>query len=397
MAIIMRSSGQKRDQEDKKKQIYTWVGCGLVAVLTLVSVIPNMGSDPKAPDYSKFSSSKMADLAALPFGTDAEAGSFLRGNPEYAGVASNAELLSSLFSSEDRKERQAADKAEGVPPPPDPQYQEIARDKEKAEENKRIKEARIEKLNKEKERIQRERERIANKKTGKKTGQQVRNQNTTTKPGTLGSSGRIGGGGAAGAGTTGSIWRYEGKDIKTGQGMPGSHALTAQDVAFAKDKGRNVGLDVAAIKSMKGANEVNAEKAAQNAIEAFQGETLVSPEELAEDEQELGLEELPEGMSEEMQDDLKRELGDEINKQVSEQNKSSNTANGKEYSVNEHCMGSDGKFNWGCFWGQAATWAVKGAIQIGISYATGGAGGGAGSSGGSTFDAGWFDYSNSLG
>ena len=49
MAIIMRSSGQKRDQGDKRKQLYTWVGCGLVGVLTLIGVLPNAGREPQAP------------------------------------------------------------------------------------------------------------------------------------------------------------------------------------------------------------------------------------------------------------------------------------------------------------------------------------------------------------
>ena len=195
MAIIMRNNGQKRDQGDKRKQIYTWVGCGLVMVLTLISVVPNMGSEQKAPDYSKFSSSRMQDLAALPFGTDAEAGSFLRGNSEYSEL-SNADLLGSLFSSEDRKERQAKDKAEGVPPPPDPEYKEIAKQKELDEKNKQIQEARIE--NKKKDKldfeqrkkavVKKEQERadkLAKKKNVKQG--QVRNQNAKTTPGTLGS------------------------------------------------------------------------------------------------------------------------------------------------------------------------------------------------------------------
>ena len=159
MAIIMRSSGQKRDQGDKRKQLYTWVGCGLVGVLTLIGVLPNAGREPQAPDYSKFSSSRMQDLAALPFGSDAEAGSFLRENPEYSEV-SNADLLGSLFSSEDRQERQAQDKAEGVPPPPDPEYKDIAMQKAKAEENELIKEARKQREVREKDRYNKERENL---------------------------------------------------------------------------------------------------------------------------------------------------------------------------------------------------------------------------------------------
>ena len=224
----MRSSGQKRDQGDKKKQIYTWVGCGLVAVLTLISVVPNMGSEPKAPDYSKFSSSRMQDLAAMPFGTDAEAAMFLRDNPEYAGV-SNAELLGSLFSAEDRKERQEQDKAEGVPPPPDPEYRAIVKQKELDEKNKQIQENRIQKNQRDKEEYdkrkkevaQKERDRAqkaAQKKNAKQNQQQVRNQKQTT-PGTLASnSSRLGSTGGS-SGVTGSIWRTDSKDIKNNNNL----------------------------------------------------------------------------------------------------------------------------------------------------------------------------------
>lgn len=378
MAIIMRSSGQKRDQGDKRKQIYTWVGCGLVGVLTLISVIPNMGSEPQAPDYSKFSSSRMQDLAALPFGSDAEAGSFLRENPEYAAI-SNEDLLGSLFSPEERKERQAQDKAEGVPPPSDPEYREIAMQKAKDEEAALIKEARRQREMQAKESFKKEKDRVTKKekeraaktaknKTTKQPQQQVRNQNAKTTPQTLGSSGSRGGSSAGSTGVTGSIWRHEGKDVKAGSAVA-NHIATAQDVAFAKDKGRNVGLDVAAIESMKGAGASSAEGAAAGSIDAFQGE--VAAEDLEKDEEELGLDDLPTGLNEDLQDDLKRELSDDVNKQAST-NKSTNTAKGKEYSVNDNCMDSNGKFVSSCFWSKVAMKGLDLAINVVTSCATGG-------------------------
>lgn len=365
MAIIMRSSGQKRDQGDKKKQIYTWVGCGLVAVLTLISVIPNAGSEPKAPDYSKFSSSRMQDLAAMPFGTDGEALGFLNNNPEYGEVVSNAQLLDTLFSAEERKERQAQDKAEGVPPPPDPEYKEIALQKEKAEEAKRIREARIERQKREKEDYNRAKNSIKNKNT--KQTQQVR-QTTTTKPGTLAPSGSITGGhGGQGTGTVGSIWRNEEKNIKTNNSMPSDHKATGEDIAFAKNKGRNVGLDVAAIESLKGANAESADAAAAGAIDAFQGE--VKADDLAKDEAELGLDQLPTGLNQDLQDDLKRELGDDVNKQASSM-KSSDTAKGKEYSVNENCMDSNGHVNQECRRNKIWDLLIQTGVELGKSLLT---------------------------
>jgi len=367
MAIIMRSSGQKRDQGDKRKQIYTWVGCSLVMILTLISVIPNMGSEQKAPDYSKFSSSRMQDLAALPFGTDAEAGNFLRGNSEYEGI-SNEELLGSLFSSEDRKERQAKDKAEGVPPPPDPEYKEIAKQKEKAEEIKTIQEARIQRQKQERETFNKNKEKLTQKEKARaekiaKQKAQVRNQNAKTTPQTLAGGSRAGSSSGGSTGVTGSIWRYEGKDVKNGAGADGTanHALNAQDMAFARDKGRNVGLDVAAIESLTGANAESADAAAAGAIDAFQGE--MDAEDLDQDEQELGLDELPEGVDVGLQDDLERSIGEQVNKQEAERAKSSGTANGKEYSINEYCIDSNGKFNLSCFGMQVGMKALDAGIN----------------------------------
>lgn len=370
MAIIMRSSGQKRGQDNKVKQIYTWVGCGLVIILTLVGIFSTMKEERK-PEYNQFSS-KMQDLAALPFGTDAEAGNFLRNNSEYVGL-SNAELLGSLFSAEDRQERQAKDKAEGVPPPPDPEYKAIADNKEKVEKVKALNEARVQKQTQEREQYNKELKRIQEKaqnKNTKNTKQAVRNQNPATKPGTL-SSGKMAGGGSAGAsGTVGSTWRYEDKNIKTGanNSAPANHALNAQDIAFAKNQGRAVGLDVATIESLKGANATSLEGAAAGAIDAFQGE--VAAEDLEKDEQELGLDELPQGVNAEVLDDLKRELGQDLNKQASN-NKSSNTLKSSEYTVNENCMGSDGKISSACVGMKILFKAIDTVFDVGKSLASG--------------------------
>ncbi len=370
MSIIIKSKGQKSDA-DKRKQLYTWVGCGLVTVLTLISVIPNMGGE-KAPDYSKFSS-HMQDLAALPFGTDGQESSFLRNNPEYAEI-SNAELLGSLFSSEDRKERQEKDAAEGVPPPPDPEYKEAADEQRKIELNKEINRERLEKKIKEREAFNAD---IKNKQSAKgskdnpKQNRQPRQtQGQKTTPQTLGNSGgRFGSSGSGSSGVTGSIWRYEGKDIKNGKGNTVSdHAATKQDLAFAKNMGRSGGLYEAGVESIKGANAKSADSAASSAIDAFQGG--VDAEELAEDEQELGIDDLPDIVDTDLQNDLKRALGDDVNKQSSEKKNSSGTANG--YSVNENCMDNRGNVSGKCM-------LMKGLgelLKFGVSYLTWGAQGG---------------------
>lgn len=344
MAIIMRKSGQKREGEDKRKQLYTWCGCGLVIILTLVAVLPNMGSEPQ-PDYSKFSSSRMQDLAALPFGTDEEAADFLRGNPEYKDV-SNASLLGSLFSSEDRKARHESDKLNGAPTPPDPEYQAIYDQKQKVEEFKEIKKERAEKRVKNREFAEKYKKEQDAKDTKKRQARQSKVQQGQTRPATLAGGTRVGSGGGGSSSVTGSIWRYEGKDYKNGSGnsMPASHEMTAKDLAFARDKGRGAGLDTAAIESAKGANAKDAETAMAGAIDAFQKE--VAAEDLEKDKEELGLDEAPEGVDPDLQDDISRAINDDLDK--SKNGDKDKNKNNNDDGFNENCMNKKGKVNKEC-------------------------------------------------
>ena len=415
MSIIIKSKGQKSDA-DKTKQLYTWVGCGMVVVLTLISVIPNMGGE-KAPDYSKFSSTRMQDLAALPFGTDASASDFLRNNPEYAGI-SNADLLGALFSSEERKERQEKDKAEGVPPPPDPEYKEIADRQNKIEQIKEIQKGRLEKkvknieaFNKAKEelkskqlaRAQKEQARKEAKQNamnavqqsskqgskqnskqdsrqavvqnGKQNAKQTRQaQGQKSSPQTLGGNGKMAGAGSTGStGVTGSIWRYEGKDIPTSNtSMSLNHAANSQDLAYAKKMGgRGAGIYEAGVESLKGAGADSAEGAAAGAIDAFQKD--VAAEDLEKDEQELGLDELPQGLDEDLMDDLKRDLGDAVNDQPEgDDGDDGDGDNSNDYSINENCMDTKGEINGKCMMMKI----IGEALKFGISYLTWGAQGG---------------------
>ena len=375
MAIIMRSSGQKRDQ-DNKRRIYTWVGCGLVTILTLVSVVPNMGSEPKAPDYSKFSSYRQQDLAAMPFGSDAEESDFLNNNPEYAGI-SNEELLGSLFSSEDKEERQARDESEGVPPPPDPEYKEIAIQKERIEENKRIDEERKQRRVADRERIAAARQKIVNQSRERnqnraKNTTGPRSQKETTRPATFSPRGGISNRGGGGT-SVGVTWAYQDKKIDAkNNSMPADHNITAKDMAFAEKYGRGAGLDVAAIKSAKAEKDEDLDKAAHDAISAFQDE--VTPESLEDDKNELGLDgELP-TIDPGLQDELRSAINDDINKQSSgnNNNKSSGTAGGKEYSINENCIDTNGQFVRSCVMGKLLNWGLTTAGNMFSSWASNG-------------------------
>ena len=324
MALIMRNNGQKRDDGDKRKQLYTWVGCGLVVVLTLFSVIPNLGSDNK-PDYGKFSSTRMQDLAALPFGTDAEAGNFLRNNPDYQEM-SNSDLWG-LFSEEERKERQALDAANGNPPPPDLEYKDIADQKKKIEEAQEINKKRVEK-----------RKKAVKDYNDRK--QKVKNANNNGGK-TLQGGTRAGQGGAS-SGVTGSTWAYQKKDIN---GMPAAHTATAKDYAFANKMGRSTGFAQAALESAKGANAADADAAAAGAINAFQKE--ISAEELKKDEEELGLDEVPADIDEDFRDDLYKDLNDDVNDQNGDGDDDGDP-DPKDYDIGENCIDTNGEVSWKC-------------------------------------------------
>ena len=351
MSIIMRNGPKKNG--DSRKQLYTWSGCGLVIILTLVAVLPNVGSEPQ-PDYSKFSSSRMQDLASLPFGTDSEAADFLRNNPDYKDV-SNADLLGSLFSSEDRKARQAKDKAEGIPLPPDPEYKEIAKQKQKARDAQAVIKERAEKKVKARETFAKDKAAQQAKAAKKRETRKSKEQNPT-KVATLGGGSGFRSSGGGGSSTVGSIWRYEGKDVKGTNGVVAGHEMTAQDLAFAKDKGRGVGLDVAAIESAKGANADDAEAAMSGAIDAFQDGKLA--EDLAKDEEELGLDELPEGVDPDLQDDLGKAISDDVDKKNNDKDKDKNKNNNNN-DPNANCIRRDGTVDGTCFLMKAANMAME--------------------------------------
>ena len=409
MTIIMRKSGQKRDGGDKKKALYTWSGCGLVIILTLVTVLPNMGAEPK-PDYSSFASSKMQDLADLPFGTDSEEDEFLRNNPEYKQL-SNIDLLNSLFSPEERKERQISDEENGTPPPPDPEYKEIFSQKRKVEKAKEIIKERGEKKAKareqfikdkkvqqvreqqkaikreEQKRIKREQEQAKVQQSAplpqvakytppsKDNTRQVRpsKDNPQSKPTTFAGGTMVGGTGG-GSSVTGSIWRYEGKNINTD--TANNNKLTGKDIDYAMKHGRNVGLDSALISSAKGANAGDAESAATGAIDAFQKEAAAI--DLDKAKQEVGIDEegdIPDGVDMGIQDELNRAINDEIDDNENnkdDDDKNNNNGNG----TNENCMKRDGSPDWNCWLMKGLNGLLETGLNALSSCITGGCGGG---------------------
>lgn len=322
-------NNKNRDDGDKRKQLYTWVGCGLVVVLTLVAVVPNLGDDGK-PDYSKFASSRMQDLAAMPFGTDAEAGNFLRNNPEYQD-ASNADLLGSLFSSDDRKARQAADKANGAPPPPDPEYKAIA------DQNKRVEKA---------QKVVTERANKRKKDTQDYNARKEKMKARQSQGGKTLSGGNRVGQGSASSGVTGSIWGYQGKNI-SGQSMSSAHTATAGDYNSAKKYGRNVGVYQAALESKKAGDAQDADTAAASAIDAFQ--KGLTDEEIAKDEEETGLDNEGPGIDEDFRDDLTHDLNDDLDNGNDGGGDDGGGGDGNnDYTINDNCLDSKGEVVWKC-------------------------------------------------
>jgi len=375
MTIIMRKSGQKRDGgDDKKKQLYTWSGCGLVVILTLVMVLPNVGKQQQ-PDYSKFSSSRMQDLAALPFGTDDEAADFLRGNPEYKDV-SNTDLLGSLFSAEDRKARHEQDELNGAPPPPDPEYREIYEEKLKEEKAKEIVQERSERRTREVEQYNKAKadraEKVKKKKEERLASARKSKEQNPTKVGSLQRGPSSSGGGSASTSVVGSIWASSDKKTNSTPGTaPSKHDLTAKDLAFAKDKGKGMGFYQAAVESQKAAKADTAEGRLGGMMDAFSGN--VDAKDLEKDKDELGLkedEDITDLIDTAEKDDLTNAISDDVNEQTS--NAEEDALNNSEYSIDANCIDSNGKWVSACFWSNLGTQLITSTVNGLVNCVTSG-------------------------
>jgi len=241
--------------------------------------------------------------------------------------------LGSLFSSDDRKARQAADKENGAPPPPDPEYKAVADQNKKMEKAQKIIQERASKRAKSNKQYNDAKEKIKARQSQNQGGKQ------------LAGGSRVGQGSAS-SGVTGSIWAYQGKNI-SGQSIPSAHTATAKDYAAAKKFGRGTGFYQAGVESKKAGEAKDADTAAASAIDAFQ--KGITDEELKKDEEETGLDELPEGINEDFRDDLARDLSDDVN----DQNNNGDGDNGDnptdDYTINENCIDNRGNPVWNCF------------------------------------------------
>jgi hypothetical protein len=127
MALVIKGGTPAKNKKDEKRQMYTWGACIFVTIFIVSLAIPLLSS--KKDDSAKYNE-QYFDLAALPFNND-EAEKELLASAKYHDI-SKVDLVNTLFSIEEKEERQARDEAEGVPAPPDEEYKAAAKQKEKA-------------------------------------------------------------------------------------------------------------------------------------------------------------------------------------------------------------------------------------------------------------------------
>lgn len=118
LGIVMR--GPKTSKQKEEKKFYTIVSCCVGAVFLLTIFVPLLAkSDKGAADlYRNYNAYDLVDLA-----TDDEAERVLLEMNEYSDIP-GAHITSTLFSQEDKEDRQADDEEYGTPGAPDEEYQE---------------------------------------------------------------------------------------------------------------------------------------------------------------------------------------------------------------------------------------------------------------------------------
>lgn len=240
MAVVLKSN----NGGGKKSPVSAWLGYGAVAVFGLAIIATAFMGGGKAPDPmdSAYSYSDFKDLADMPFSND-EAEAELLSSVRYGDIAKN-DLINALFSEEDKEARQAEDALNGAPEPPDAEYAEAAKAKEKVRTAK---------------------EKYYRSKAAAKAAVAQR----TTKN-ALSSSGGVKVGSAS-SGVTSTIWRADDKKNTTSSASSASSSsLNAQLAKDVKNINNRGGFMAAYEKSRAAANANNLEDAHALAADAFQ-------------------------------------------------------------------------------------------------------------------------------
>lgn len=240
MAVVLKSN----NGGGKKSPVSAWLGYGAVAVFGLAIVATAFMGGGKEPDPmdSAYSYSDFKDLADMPFSNE-EAEAELLSSVRYGDIAKN-DLINALFTEEDKEARKAEDAANGLPEPPDAEYAEAAKAKEKVRTAK---------------------EKYYRSKAAAKAAVAQR-----TSKGALSSSGGVKVGSAS-SGVSTTIWRADDKkNSKTSASAAASGSLSGQLAKDVKNINNRGGFMAAYEKSRAAANASNLEDAHALAADAFQ-------------------------------------------------------------------------------------------------------------------------------
>lgn len=242
MPVIIQGNNGK----NQKSPMSSWIGYGAVAVfgIAVVASVLLGGPKPADPLDPEYRYNDYKDLADMPF-SDEEAEAELLSSVSYRDIAKN-DLISALFSEDEKEARQAEDAANGAPPPPDEDYAQAAKEKAKVKQAKeKYRRSRTNAINARKER---------------------------TSKGQMSSQSGIKVGSGAGGGVSHSVWRSDDKQYNTSSSAVGKgSSLSGQLVQNIKDgSGRGGGFMQAYNKSKEAANTNDLEAAHRLAADAFQ-------------------------------------------------------------------------------------------------------------------------------
>ena len=237
---------QGNNGRNQKSPMSSWIGYGAVAVFGIAVVASALLGGPKPADPldPEYRYNDYKDLADMPF-SDEEAEAELLSSVSYRDIAKN-DLISALFSEDEKEARQAEDAANGAPPPPDEDYAQAAKEKAKVKQAKeKYRRSRTNAINARKER---------------------------TSKGQMSSQSGIKIGSGAGGGVSHSVWRSDDKQYDTSSSAGGKgSSLSGQLVQNIKDgSGRGGGFMQAYNKSKEAANTDDLEAAHRLAADAFQ-------------------------------------------------------------------------------------------------------------------------------
>ena len=374
-SIIIKTSKTKNSAEEKRK-IYTWSACGLLALLVIFTALSKSSpSDSRKSSYEQYMA-KSQDLAELPFATDAAASEFLQYNPDYK-QASNTDMLNSLFSTDDRKARQEADKKEGIPSAPDEEYAAAEQEKKMADKKKSAMQERIDRAKTRRAEASKRLSNIKEKQTARNNQRTSSGSLTAGKGSTVSSSSSVS-----------NVWKSADKN-KYGNSDKGNTAITkdmlglkAGDIAAAKKYGRNSGFYDALAHSSAAANADNLDDMAAQASAAFQGGDEKDLEALDADDEGTDKDITTPELTDDLLDDAKNvasDLGKDLDKSVKkdqEKKKNENKADctmmkggsfwkclGKSLLVNMVSRAGDALVNAGTSWITKDTSSLKDSLK----------------------------------